>query len=58
MKTIKYLKDDYLQLDNKIYKPYSICDLAETKFGEQDQDGYSLNEWFNHKGYTYIFEKQ
>jgi hypothetical protein len=58
MKTIKYLKDDYLQLDNKIYKPYSICDLAETKFGEQDQDGYShIAEWFNHKGYTYIFDK-
>jgi hypothetical protein len=58
MKTIKYLKDDYLQLDNKIYKPYSICDLAGTKFGEQDQDGYShITEWFNHKGYTYIFDK-
>jgi hypothetical protein len=40
------------------YKPYSICDLAETKFGEQDQDGYShITEWFNHKGYTYIFDK-
>jgi hypothetical protein len=58
MKTIKYLKDDYLQLDNRIYKPYSICDLAGTKFGEQDQDGYShITEWFNHKGYTYIFDK-
>jgi hypothetical protein len=58
MKTIKYLKDDYLQLDNKIYKPYSVCDLAGTKFGEQDQDGYShITEWFNHKGYTYIFDK-
>jgi hypothetical protein len=58
MKTIKYLKDDYLQLDNKIYKPYSICDLAGTRFGEQDQDGYShITEWFNHKGYTYIFDK-
>lgn len=58
MKTIKYLKDNYLQLDNKIYKPYSICDLAGTKFGEQDQDGYShITEWFNHKGYTYIFDK-
>jgi hypothetical protein len=58
MKTIKYLKDNYLQLDNKIYKPYSICDLAETKFGELDQDGYSrITEWFNHKGYTYIFDK-
>jgi hypothetical protein len=58
MKTIKYLKNDYLQLDNKIYKPYSICDLAETNFGELDQDGYSrVTEWFNHKGYTYIFDK-
>jgi hypothetical protein len=36
MKTIKYLKNDYLQLGDKIYKPYSICDLAETKFGEID----------------------
>ena len=57
MKKIKYLKNDYLQLEDVIYKPYSVCDLPPS-FGETDEDGYSLiTEWFNYKGYTYIFDK-
>ena len=57
MKTIKHLKNDYLQLDNLIYKPYLVCDLPPS-FGETDESGYSLiTEWFNYKGYTYIFDK-
>ena len=56
MKTIKHLKNDYLQLDNLIYKPYTVCDLP-LSFGERDEDGYSLiTEWFNYKGYTYLFD--
>ena len=56
MKKIKYLKNDYLQLDNIIYKPYSVCDLPPS-FGETDENGYSLiTEWFNYKGYTYLFD--
>ena len=57
MRTIKHLKNDYIQLDNMLYKPYSVCDLPPS-FGETDENGYSLiTEWFNYKGYTYIFDK-
>ena len=57
MRKIKHLKNDYLQLDNVIYKPYSVCDLPPS-FGETDENGYSLiTEWFNYKGYTYLFDK-
>ena len=55
MKTIKFLKNNYIQLDKVIYKPHTICQLADTKFGNVDMDGNSLvTEWFNYKGLTYI----
>ena len=55
MQSIKHLKKDYVQLGNLIYKPYTVCDLPPT-FGAIDEDGYSLiTEWFNYKGYTYLF---
>jgi len=58
MQKMKHLKNDYVQLGNLIYKPYTICQLASTRFGEVDEDGYSyITEWFNYKGYTYIFDK-
>ena len=56
MQSIKYLKNDYVQLGNLIYKPHTVCDLPPT-FGAVDEDGYSLvTEWFNYKGYTYLFD--
>ena len=55
MQTIKHLKNNYIQLNKTIYKPYTICQLADTKFGQVDNDGYSLiTEWFNYKGFTYV----
>ena len=55
MQTIKHLKNNYIQLNKTIYKPYTICQLADTKFGQVDNDGYSLiSEWFNYKGFTYV----
>ena len=55
MKTIKFLKNNYIQLDKVIYKPHTICQLADSKFGNVDMDGNSLvTEWFNYKGLTYI----
>jgi len=55
MQTIKHLKNNYIQLNKTIYKPYTICQLADTKFGQVDEDGYSLiSEWFNYKGFTYV----
>ena len=49
MKTIKQLKKDYLQLDGIIYRPYKVCDLPD-KFGTE------ITNWFNYKGYTYIYD--
>ena len=47
MQSIKHLKNDYVQLGNLIYKPYTVCDLPPT-FGATDEDGYSfITEWFN-----------
>ena len=55
MNKIKFLKNNYIQLNQTIYKPYTICQLASTKFGEVDENGYSLvTEWFNYKGFTYV----
>ena len=56
MQEIKHLKKDYVQLGNLIYKPYTVCGLPPA-FGETDEDGYSLvTEWFNYRGYTYLFD--
>ena len=53
---MKHLKNDYVQLGNLIYKPYTVCNLPPN-FGATDEDGYSLiTEWFNYKGYTYLFD--
>ena len=54
MKTIKFLKNNYIQLDKVIYKPYTVCSLPPS-FGDVDENGFSsITEWFNYKGLTYI----
>ena len=57
MNKIKYLKNDYVQIKNLIYKPHTVCDLPANfgciEFNERE----GVSEWFNHKGYTYIFDK-
>ena len=58
MNKIKFLKNNYIQLSNLIYKPYTVCQLSSTRFGEVDKEGYSyVTEWFNYKGFTYVFDK-
>ena len=59
--TIKFLKPDTttgkqkIQLNGTVYKPYTICELADTRFGEVDKEGYSyISTWFNYKGLTYV----
>ena len=55
MNKIKFLKNNKIQLNGITYKPYTICQLADTNFGQVDNDGYSLiTEWFNYKGFTYV----
>jgi hypothetical protein len=57
MNTIKFLKNNYIQLNNILYKPYTICQLADTRFGQVDEDGFSyITQWFNYKGFTYVAE--
>ena len=54
MNKIKFLKNNYIQLNKITYKPHTICDLPNS-FGMVDNDGNSLiTEWFNYKGFTYI----
>jgi len=55
MNTIKHLKNNYIQLNKTIYKPYTICQLADTSFGQTDSDDQSIiSQWFNYKGFTYV----
>ena len=57
MKTIKHLKNNYLQLGELIYRPYTVCELPANfgciNFNEKE----GISEWFNYKGFTYLFEK-
>ena len=50
MNKIKFLKDNYIQLNGLTYKPYYICNLPD-KFGTDE-----ITTWFNYKGLTYISE--
>ena len=63
MNKIKFLKPNTttgmqkIKLNGTTYKPYTVCQLADTKFGQVDQDGFSIvTDWFNYKGLTYIQE--
>ena len=56
MKIIKQLKKDYVQLGNAIYRPYTVCELPANfgciEFNEKE----GISQWFNYKGYTYLFD--
>ena len=57
MNKIKFLKNNYIQLNNILYRPYTICELADTRFGQVDEDCNSyITQWFNYKGFTYVAE--
>tara|TARA_R100000988_G_scaffold90471_1_gene54044 strand:+ start:386 stop:577 length:192 start_codon:yes stop_codon:yes gene_type:complete len=63
MNKIKFLRPNTttglqkIKLNNTTYKPYTVCQLADTRFGQVDNDGNSyITEWFNYKGFTYIAE--
>ena len=57
MNKIKYLKEDKIELNGMVYKPYKICSIPDRfgciEFNERE----GISEWFNYKGYTYIFDK-
>ena len=54
MNTIKYLKDNRIELNGVIYKPYTICNLPSNFGCIEFNSGEGISEWFNHKGSTYI----
>ena len=43
------LKEDKIELNGVVYKPYKICELPPS-FGED------ILSWINYRGYTYIAE--
>ena len=54
VKTIKFLKQERIQLDGVTYKPYKICNIP-ARFGCHEFDEKEgISVWFNYKGYTYI----
>ena len=56
MNIIKHLKEDKIELNGIVYKPYKICGLPANfgciNFNEKE----GISHWFNYKGYTYIIE--
>ena len=65
MNRIEFLKENRIKLNGITYKGYSVCNLP-TAFGMtedvMDDDGNVvarlslIDEWFNHRGLTYIIE--
>ena len=49
MNIIKYLKEDKIELNGIVYKPYKICELPSNF-------GIEILDWINYRGYTYIQE--
>ena len=50
MKTIKFLKQNKIELNGIVYKPYTICNIPN-KFGTE------IKSWFNYKGFTYLIDE-
>ena len=56
MKTIKFLKNNRVELNGIRYRGYTICDLPAS-FGCLDfNSSEGVSEWFTYKGLTYIIE--
>ena len=56
MKTIKFLKNNRIELDGVTYRGYTVCDLP-SRFGCIDfNSGEGVSEWFKYKGLTYVKE--
>ena len=49
MNIIKHLKDNKIELNGVVYKPYKICELPPSF-------GVDILKWVNYRGYTYIIE--
>ena len=62
MKTIKFLKNNAIRLDGRLYRPYLIGDLPNnfgciTVPGDPDfREGIPF--WFGYKGFTYLIDQR
>ena len=56
MQKIKFLSNNQILLNNKIYQGYYVGELPDS-FGfiyNEDKEQYGISEWFNFKGLTYV----
>ena len=56
MQKIKFLSNNQILLNNKIYQGYNVGELPDS-FGfiyNQDKEQDGISEWFNFKGLTYV----
>ena len=56
MQKIKFLSNNQILLNNKIYQGYNVGELPDS-FGfiyNEDKEQYGISEWFNFKGLTYV----
>ena len=56
MQKIKHLKNDYVQLGNLIYRPYTVCAIPANFGCIEINNKEGISEWFNYKGLTYILD--
>ncbi len=58
MKAIQFLSKTSILLDGKLYKGYTLSDLPKSFafIYNEDEEKDGVNEWFNYKGLTYIWE--
>jgi len=56
MQQIKFLSNNQILLNNKLYQGYHVGELPNS-FGfiyNEDEDKEGKSEWFNYKGLTYV----
>ena len=56
MQKIKFLSNNQILLNNKIYQGYYVGELPDS-FGfiyNEDKEQEGISEWFNFKGLTYV----
>jgi len=56
MQQIKFLSNNQILLNNKLYQGYYVGELPNS-FGfiyNEDTDQEGKSEWFNYKGLTYV----
>ena len=53
---IKFLKENKIELNGVIYKPYTICNIPDSFGYKYNGSSFGISEWFNFRGLTYVKE--